>query len=393
MNSKIKRFGSNNDIYICGYISSEKGIDKTTASELEDALAKATGDINIWINSGGGSMPEGTAMYELIRAYNKGKVTAKVLAAASMATIVCCAADRVEISRTSSMFLIHNPAFMFQRVSIENQPKIKQYLLATRETMLDIYSSKSNLSKAELIKYMDVERNFSASEAIKFGFADGYIESEKKSFLENVKYFTYNKKENTIEDELELVAYIDANLSFNKSLKGEIPDNKNTKSGKEKTTMDEKEIKALVEQSVEAAVAPLKEDLEAKAEMIDTLEEEKKTTETELSEAKATIEQQNEKLAQFTKTEIKNTLEGLKADNSVLDVSAQVSEEVYNAMVEKADKGEFESVEAAKAEFALASNEAISKFAKTAKDKPTGAFKAGLVDTGKQNEKPTTFVD
>ncbi|MEO0793103.1 MAG: head maturation protease, ClpP-related, partial [Pseudomonadota bacterium] len=82
-----------------------------TARRVETALS-AIGDrpVNVPINSPGGDVFEGAAIYELLRAHarDKGEVTVQIMGlAASAASIIAMAGDNILIGQ-SSFLMIHN---------------------------------------------------------------------------------------------------------------------------------------------------------------------------------------------------------------------------------------------------------------------------------------------
>ena len=71
-------------------------------------LAKQDGDVEININSLGGSVTGGLAIANAIKGYSKGKVTANVLGiAASMASVVACAADEIKMG-SGAFLMVHS---------------------------------------------------------------------------------------------------------------------------------------------------------------------------------------------------------------------------------------------------------------------------------------------
>ena len=72
--------------------------DETTPSAFREELEAGEGDITVWINSPGGSVFAAAEIYNMLRDY-KGKVTVKIDAiAASAASVVAMAGDRVFMS-------------------------------------------------------------------------------------------------------------------------------------------------------------------------------------------------------------------------------------------------------------------------------------------------------
>ena len=103
------------DLYIYGdIVSSWWGAwdkDDQYPSSVRDFIQKAGGKrINMHINSGGGSVFAGMAIYNLLRNYEGEVVTYIDGQAASIASVIALAGNRI-IMRTGSAIMIHKPAY------------------------------------------------------------------------------------------------------------------------------------------------------------------------------------------------------------------------------------------------------------------------------------------
>ena len=82
--------------------------DGITPSAFRDELEAEEGDVTVWINSPGGNVFCGAEIYNMLCDY-KGKVTVKIDAiAASAASVIAMAGDRVLISPVG-MMVLHDP--------------------------------------------------------------------------------------------------------------------------------------------------------------------------------------------------------------------------------------------------------------------------------------------
>lgn len=103
------------DIYVNGTIVDSEdawvydlfGIECASPEKVRDALKEADGnDVDIFINSGGGSVFAGSEIYSMIQRY-KGNVTIHVTGlAASAASVIACA-GKCLMSATAQM-MVHN---------------------------------------------------------------------------------------------------------------------------------------------------------------------------------------------------------------------------------------------------------------------------------------------
>ena len=136
-------------------------------------------DVQIRINSVGGSVTEGVAIYNLLKAHN-GKVEIAIDSiCASIATIIALAGDSIKMN-LGSMFMIHNPWSMAFGES-EDFRKEAEVLDKFKETLVSIYMTKFNGSEEEIVEMMNSESWLSDKEAMKFGFVDSIDLSTSES--------------------------------------------------------------------------------------------------------------------------------------------------------------------------------------------------------------------
>lgn len=97
-----------NSISVFDVIGQDYWGEGVTAKRIAGALRVMNGaDVTVNINSPGGDMFEGLAIYNLLREY-QGKVTVKVLGiAASAASVIAMAGDDIQIGR-GAFLMIHN---------------------------------------------------------------------------------------------------------------------------------------------------------------------------------------------------------------------------------------------------------------------------------------------
>lgn len=149
-----------------------------TASRISGALRSiGGGDVTVNINSPGGDMWEGLAIYNLLVAY-EGKVTVKILGiAASAASIIAMAGDEIQMGR-GAFLMIHN----CWTIAAGNRNDFRDYadsLEPFDKAMADIYAARSGLKLSEVQTLMDNESFISGSEAIEKGFADSLLSADE----------------------------------------------------------------------------------------------------------------------------------------------------------------------------------------------------------------------
>ncbi|MCT4388762.1 Clp protease ClpP [Leuconostoc pseudomesenteroides] len=159
-------------IDIFGDIVSEKWFDEeTSATSFRDAL-KELGDvstINLSINSGGGSVFDGIAIYNMLKSH---KATVNVYIeglAASIASVIAMAGDTITM-RSGSMMMVHMPWTLSQG-NAEEMRKTADTLEKTGDSIVDIYSERTGITSDEIRNIMNDETWLSAEEAVDQGWA------------------------------------------------------------------------------------------------------------------------------------------------------------------------------------------------------------------------------
>jgi len=148
-----------------------------TARRISAALRSIGGkDVDVLVNSPGGSLFEGLAIYSLLREY-EGKVTVKILGiAASAASFIAMAADEIQIAR-SGFYMIHNGQ-VWAAGDRNALVEVAEWLKPFDASMADIYAQRTGLAAGDVAEMMNRETWLTASDAIEQGFADGYLASD-----------------------------------------------------------------------------------------------------------------------------------------------------------------------------------------------------------------------
>lgn len=170
-------------LFLNGMISDETWYgDEVTPQLFKDELNAGNGNITVWINSPGGDVFAAAQIYNMLRDY-KGSVTVKIDGiAASAASVIAMAGDKVCVSPVA-MMMIHNPATMAMG-EVKDMQKAIAMLNEVKESILNAYEFKTGLTRARLSHMMDDETWFNAKKAVELGFADKILfdsdEDEKK---------------------------------------------------------------------------------------------------------------------------------------------------------------------------------------------------------------------
>lgn len=169
-----------NSISIFDVIGADYWGEGVTASRIAGALRSLNGaDVTVNVNSPGGDMFEGLAIYNLLREY-EGKVTVKVLGlAASAASIIAMAGDDIQIGR-GAFLMIHN-CWVYAMGNRHDLAQIASDMEPFDKAMGDIYSVRTGLSKEEVAAMMDGETYIAGSDAVEKGFADRLLSADEIS--------------------------------------------------------------------------------------------------------------------------------------------------------------------------------------------------------------------
>jgi ATP-dependent Clp protease protease subunit len=188
-------------LYLDGEISDETWYgDEVTPKLFKDELDGGKGNISVWINSPGGDVFAAAQIYNMLRDY-KGTVTVKIDSlAASAASVIAMAGDKVIMSPVA-MMMIHNPA-MIAMGEKKDMEKAIDMLGEVKESILNAYEAKTGINRTKLSHLMDDETWFNAKKALEMGFADEILfadntqeknpesESEKETPVEGSFLFT-----------------------------------------------------------------------------------------------------------------------------------------------------------------------------------------------------------
>ena len=130
------------------------------------------GELMVRINSPGGNFWDGNAIYNFLRSI-KARVRVRVDGiAASAASIIAMAGDRIEMPANSILF-IHNP-WMMVVGDAQTMRKAAEELEGYKENAIGTYMRRAGnkLSRAKLSEMLDAETALSAEDSVKYGLAD-----------------------------------------------------------------------------------------------------------------------------------------------------------------------------------------------------------------------------
>ena len=142
--------------------------------------SKDLGEITLYINSPGGEVISGLAVYDYIKIMKSPVQTVTIGDAASMGAIIFLAGEKREML-PHTRILIHDPSYGHLDVSGKKPHEIQRgvdSLNKIRETLAEIIAEKTGKDINEIYKITAEDNYFTAEEAIDFGLATGIFKGK-----------------------------------------------------------------------------------------------------------------------------------------------------------------------------------------------------------------------
>lgn len=154
---------------------------ETSAKTFREKLNEFDGiaQINVYINSWGGSVFEGTAIATQLRRHNAHTTAYVDGFACSIASVIACACDEV-VMYSNTMMMIHNMAcgcFGNAQLLRKTADDLDVMMESNRQIYLD--KSKGKLLEDKLVEMLDAETWLSARQCLDFGLCDKIVEENK----------------------------------------------------------------------------------------------------------------------------------------------------------------------------------------------------------------------
>ena len=163
---------------------------------FRDELFAGNGPVTIWINSPGGDCIAASQIYAMLMDY-KDEVTVKIDGiAASAASVIAMAGTKVLMAPTA-MMMIHNPSTGAYG-DHKDMEKVIKMLDEVKESIINAYEIRTNLSHAQLSHMMDETTWMNAKKAVELGFADALLEDAKRTVNVEAYSFSTTSIENAI---------------------------------------------------------------------------------------------------------------------------------------------------------------------------------------------------
>ena len=165
VNNKVSQSA---DIFLYDMIGGWGITAENFAKDLKDLGSVKT--INLHINSDGGDVFDGRAIFSLLVQHPARIVSYVDGLAASIASLIALAGNEVRMA-DGSFFMIHN-AWGVGIGDSKDLRKLADLLDSVNNTIIDTYQARSKQSREDIISWMNDETWMTASEAKDRGFAD-----------------------------------------------------------------------------------------------------------------------------------------------------------------------------------------------------------------------------
>lgn len=159
-----------------GYGWYDEGI---TGESISREIAAIDSDvINVRVNSGGGLVFEGLAIYNALARHDAKIIMHVDSIAASIASVILMAGDEIRISEGAQV-MIHKPwsGLYGDANALRKEAEILDKL---EGGIIDIYAARTGAKRADLQAWVDSETWFTGNEAVDAGFADSMTPAKTK---------------------------------------------------------------------------------------------------------------------------------------------------------------------------------------------------------------------
>lgn len=181
MTIKFQARGSRGEIWLYDQVGQSFWGDGVTAKSFQKdlaALGKVT-NIDLRINSPGGDVFEGFAIYNQLAQHPANIDVYVDGVAASISSVIAMCGNKIHMAK-NSMMMIHNP----QGVAIGDEremDRVKALLKQVKSNLTSTYTARTGNKAEKVENWMDEETWFTADAAVENGFADTVIAAQAVS--------------------------------------------------------------------------------------------------------------------------------------------------------------------------------------------------------------------
>jgi Protease subunit of ATP-dependent Clp proteases len=136
-------------------------------------------EISFYINSPGGVVWSGLAMYDTMQYISSKIMTICIGQAASAASLLLASGEKdMRFSLPNSRIMVHQPSGGFQGQVTDIEIQTKE-IIKTKKRLNEIYTKHTGKDLKEVEQIMERDKFFSPDEAVKFGLIDKIIKNRK----------------------------------------------------------------------------------------------------------------------------------------------------------------------------------------------------------------------
>ena len=303
---------------------------------IEEVQSNGSKNIELTINSGGGSVFEAFAIYDYLKTSNLNVNVKIVGVAASAASVLALAGDTLPTMTENSVIMIHNAWMPVISMAGMNSDEIRDYQkeLEKDAKLMDslnlkiakIYSNATGLDLERVQKMMSDETWIFSEEALELGFVSEVKEGKKIAAFASAKDLAkmgYKNTPSNYVNQLNNVNMSEKNESILDKLKALI----SNEGAKEEVSKEIAEPKDALD--IDALKAELSASIKAElSEELELVKAEKLELEAKLEAEKAEV------LAKADEVELaKKEVEKVKASRDVSEAKADVTEEIKKEVI------------------------------------------------------------
>lgn len=149
----------------------------TAKQFIADLKPLAGKPLALFINSPGGSVSDGLAIYNALKAHD-GEITVKVMGvAASAASFIAMAGDKI-VMPENTFLMVHNP-LSWAYGNADEFREVADTLDKIGSSLIGIYVARTKQPEADIKALLDAETWLTANEALALGFADEVLPEMK----------------------------------------------------------------------------------------------------------------------------------------------------------------------------------------------------------------------
>ena len=147
-----------------------------TAKSIARQLKAIGGDVEVQINSPGGDVFEGFAIYNILREHPYNVHVKVIGMAASAASVIAMAGDTIAVG-ASAFIMIHN-CWVLAVGNRHDMRETADFLEPFDAALRDLYAARTGQKPEDVARWLDAETYMNGNEAIQRGFADELLAAD-----------------------------------------------------------------------------------------------------------------------------------------------------------------------------------------------------------------------